>query len=385
MTGHLAGEYVKFLRALAGGSKKCLVLDLDNTLWGGVVGEDGLGGIGLGPMYPGSAFVEFQRYVRRLHDRGVILAIASKNNPADVDEVFDRHEFMALERTHFARAEINWEPKSRSIATIARALNIGLEHVVFADDNPVEVEHVRETLPMVTVVQLPREPAEYVAALARHGWFDTLALSEEDRRRGELYRQRDAAESLRAESGSVEQFYRDLQMEIAIAPINDQSIARAAQLTQKTNQFNATTRRYTDAEVRQMAADARCTVRTVAVRDRFGDNGIVGLILARQDGATLDIDTLLLSCRVIGRTVETAMLAYACDDARRRGAARVSGRIIPTAKNAPVRDLFERHGFGKVGEEGDGVVRWELDLDESGVAWPDWFRVAALDLAPAVS
>jgi FkbH-like protein len=378
MQSRLAAEYVKFFRALSGLTKKCLVLDLDNTLWGGIVGEDGLAGIKLGTDYPGSAFVEFQQCVLALHERGIILAIASKNNPADVEEVFAGHPFMVLKPNHFSATQVSWQPKTGSLVEIARRLNIGLDHVVFADDNPFECEQVREALPMVTVIQLPTEPERYVAALLQDGWFDTLTTSDEDRRRGQLYQQRDEAETLRAASGSLEAFYRELSMEVSIASVDRSTLARAAQLTQKTNQLNATTRRYSDADVLQRAGDPDWLVRTIAVRDRFGDNGIVGLVMARVNGAALEIDTFLLSCRVIGRTIETAMLAALCNEARRRALSSVTGVIVPTPKNAPVRDLYERHGFAKLAEDADGSTRWSCNLAESAVASPDWLRVEEL-------
>ena len=341
---------------------------------GGVVGEEGPLGIQLGPTYPGSAFVEFQKHVLDLHDRGVILAIASKNNPADVDEVFAANKAMLLAPSHFAVRQVHWQSKRESLREISRALNIGLEHMVFADDNPVECEEVRRTLPKVTVIALPAQPERYGEALLQEGLFDTLALSEEDRRRGELYQQRAKVEALRERVSSIDDYYRDLQMELLVSPVEAASLPRAAQLTQKTNQFNVTTRRYSEADVARRMADAAWIVRIVSVRDRFGDNGIVGLVMAHRVGNTLDIDTLLLSCRVIGRTVETAMLAYLCDEARSFGVATIVGTVIASAKNEPARDIFRWHGFTEASNE-DGTTRWHFDLTRGNVGWPDWFRV----------
>lgn len=373
MQVHLAHEYVKCLRALTGGAKKCLVIDLDNTLWGGIVGEDGFDGIRLGATYPGSAFARFQQHVLDLQRRGVIVAVASKNNPADVDEVFDRHRAMVLRREHFAALEIGWARKSESLRRIAQRLSIGLEHIVFVDDNPAECEEVRLALPQVHVIALPAQPERYVEALQREGLFDTLSLSDEDRRRGELYRQREEAQSLRARVGSLEDYYRDLAMQIDVAPIGSATLPRASQLTQKTNQFNVTTRRYSEAEMAERLADPAWIGFTVAVRDRFGDNGIVGVALAREAQQALEIDSLLMSCRVIGRTVETAMLAHLCDQARARRLGVLRGRIVPTAKNAPARDLFERHGFVHEPDDEGGDGCWRLDLARRSVEWPAWF------------
>lgn len=375
MLGELAREYAKFFRCLVGYNKKCLVLDLDNTLWGGVIGEDGIDGIQLGPTYPGNAFVEFQQHVLALHRRGVVLAIASKNNPEDVNEVFAGHRFMTLRPEHFADLQVHWEPKSESLRRIGANLGLGLEHVVFADDNPAECEQVRSALPMVTVIQLPPQPERYIEALHIDGWFDVLALSSEDHRRGELYRQRAQSEALRSTSGSVEDYYRALEMELRIAPVDRASLKRAAQLTQKTNQLNVTTRRYTESQLATLVANPDWILMTVGLADRFGDNGIIGVMLATVGSQALDIDTFLLSCRVIGRGVETAMLAHLCDTAEQRRLPALTGQLIPTAKNLPVRDLFERHGFAKVEEDATAASVWRLELPLQRVHWPDWFRV----------
>jgi FkbH-like protein len=374
MLGALSREYLKYARALNGLVKKCLVVDLDNTLWGGVIGEDGIDGIQLGPDYPGSAYVEFQRAVLDLYMRGVILAIASKNNAADVDAVFAQHRFMLLKPAHFAAIQVHWEAKAESLRRIAQLLSIGLEHMVFTDDNPLECEQIRRELPMVTVINLPKRPERYVEALLDEGLFDTLGLSDEDRRRGALYQQRAQAEIMRGESGSIEDYYRSLAMELSILPVAGATIARAVQLTQKTNQFNVTVHRYTEADFACRMADPAWLLLTVGVRDKFGDNGIVGVIMAKANEGRLDIDTLLLSCRVIGRTVETAMLAHLCTEALERGLKVLRGELRPSAKNAPVLDLFERHGFGKIAEDSMGNSSWELDLHRAAVQYPDWFR-----------
>ncbi len=373
----LAREYLKFLRALTGKTKKCLVLDLDNTLWGGVVGEEGPQGIALGPEYPGSAFVDFQRAVRGLRQRGVILAIASKNNPADVDEVFASNNHMVLRRDDFSVVRVGWNAKSQSLSEIGAHLNIAPDHIVYVDDNPAECDEVAHALPAVTVLPLPAQPEHFVRALLEPGYFDSLSMSTEDLRRAELYEQRDQAEELRAQSDSLEDFYRRLEMEVTFALVDNSSVARAAQLTQKTNQFNVTTIRYSEAEVLERCADPDNLVKTVRVRDRFGDNGIVGVMLAHASGSEVEIDTLLLSCRVIGRTVETAMLAHVSEYAAQRGARRIRGCIVPTAKNAPARDLYERHGFQSDPIDGTEPAAWSLDLSTGGIHYPKWMKVVS--------
>jgi FkbH-like protein len=374
MLMHLARDYIKYIRCLVGFNKKCLVVDLDNTLWGGVVGEEGVDGIHLGPTYPGSAYLEFQRYVLALQQRGVILGIASKNNAADVDEVFARHRFMALKREHFAEMQVHWEPKSESLRRMASSLAIGLEHMVFVDDNPAECEQVRGALPMVTVVQLPPQPEKFIDVLQEDGWFDALAISEEDLRRNELYQQRAGAEAMRASAVNLEEYYHALDMGFHVQPVNQASLKRTSQLTQKTNQLNVTTRRYSEAQLLSLMAQPEWMVFTVSVTDRFGDNGIVGVMMARQSGDVLEIDNFLLSCRVIGRGVEAAMLAHLCDCAEQRGLAALKGQLIPTSKNMPVRELFVDNGFSKTEEEPSGTTWWRLPLRQR-VQWPAWFRV----------
>jgi FkbH-like protein len=377
MLPQLAAEYVKFFRGLTGQTKKCLVLDLDNTLWGGVLGEDGVAGVQLGAVYPGSAYVAFQREILNLQKRGILLAIASKNNADDVEEIFAGHSSMLLKKEHFASLQIHWEQKVESLRKIAQQLNIGLEHMVFVDDNPAECAEMIRVLPMVTTIQLPRQPEHFVRALLQDGLFDSITFSLEDRRRGDLYRQREEAEQLRGSSGSVEDFYRSLEMEITFAAIDKSSLARSAQLTQKTNQFNITTIRFSESEVAERSNDPNWLLATVTVRDRFGDNGIVGLVMAHFDSGALNIETFLLSCRVIGRGVETSMLAYLCQHAANRGVSALQGRIVPTAKNVPVRELFSSHKFEKVSEKESGETAWTLDLHKSPVTWPEWIKVTA--------
>jgi FkbH-like protein len=372
----LAREYAKIVNILQGGAKKCVVLDLDNTLWGGIVGEDGVDGIKLDTVYPGSAYKGFQQALRALGERGVLLAVASKNNPADVDEVFDKHPHMVLTKGDFAALQIGWHPKSQMVETIADELAIGLEHIVLIDDNPVECAEVSSALPMVRTVVFPRQPEQFAAVLAEEGLFDALQFSKEDRNRARLYKQRAAAENLRGKAANLEDFYRSLEMEIVIEPVEARSLSRTAQLTQKTNQLNLTTYRYNEADIATRLDDPSWDCCTVTVRDRFGDNGIIGVMLAQHSADRLILDTFLMSCRVIGRTVETAMLAHLCDVAERFGARYVEATLIPTAKNLPVRPLLPNHNFVPSGEQ-EGISTWRLDLATRRVQWPEWFRASS--------
>lgn len=372
---HLARTYLRYLRALTARSRKCLVLDLDDTLWGGVLGEEGPLGVELGSEYPGNAFVAFQQAVLDLSERGVLLAIASKNNASDVDEIFARNAAMVLKPEHFSAKQIHWGLKSLSLERIAKELNLDLKHIVFADNNPAECAEVALSLPQVTTITLPSQPERYIEAVFGDGFFDTLSVSAEDKRRAELYRQRADAKQLRQSAGSLTDYYRSLEMTVYLTPVTEVSLPRAAQMTQKTNQFNATTHRYTEADVaRRMSAEDWITL-TARVTDRFGDNGIVCLAMAQVQGTVLDIETFLMSCRVIGRTVETALLHQLVAAARIAGLEAVEGWIIPTKRNMPVRDLYERHGFNAVEEGEDGRIKWRLVLASNDVTVRNWLTI----------
>jgi FkbH-like protein len=375
MLQHLMNEYMKFFRALTGQNKKCLVLDLDNTLWGGTLGEEGTDGIQLGPVYPGSAFLSFQQSILQLKKKGILLAVASKNNADDVDRVFETNPYMVLRKEHFVCFQVHWKSKVESLREISRHTNIGLDHIVFVDDDPVECEAVSRNIPDVHVIRLPARPEMFVDVLMRDGLFDAINYSAEDSRRAEFYRQRQQAEVVRSEASSVKEFYRNLQMKVTFSAVDAKRLQRAAQLTQKTNQFNATTRRYTETGLLRLTDDPKWLVIAVRVEDRFGDNGFVGLMLGQLKEGLLDIDTFLLSCRVIGRTIETAMLAYLCQEARQRGLQEIAGRIVNSAKNTPVRDVFERHGFQKVSTGSAEESSWRLHLNCDSVRCPDWLEV----------
>lgn len=369
----LANEYAKYANILKGGAKKCIVVDLDNTLWGGIIGEDGPNGIKLDTVYPGSAYLAFQRTLASLNDRGILLAIASKNNPADVDEVFDNHPHMFLGRERFAASKVGWQPKSVSVREIAEELSIGLEHIVLIDDNPAECAEVSQSLPMVRTLRFPEHPEGFAALLAEDGLFDAFQVSGEDRKRTQLYQQRAQAEQLRGQATNLEDFYRGLDMWIRVDPIDERTLPRAAQLTQKTNQLNLTTPRYSESDIQARLTDQSWHCCTVRVGDRFGDHGIVGVQMARLSGTKLVVDTFLLSCRVIGRTVETAMLADLCSWAARHGATSIDAKLIPTPKNVPVRSLLPDHGFVQY-EHDEIASSWRLDLTVNPIRRPEWFR-----------
>ena len=366
---HLAQEWMRFLHPLTGKIAKVLAIDLDNTLWGGVIGEDGMEGIQLGAEYPGAAFQAVQRVMLDFYERGILLAVCSKNNPQDALEAFDNHPGMLLRRRHLACLKINWAEKGQNLREIALELNVGLDSIAFVDDNPVERQHVREEIPDVMVIDLPANPMGYARALRDAPVFERLSLSEEDAQRGEYYLAERERKELRQSSGSAEEFYRSLQQELEVAPVTPMTLARVAQLTQKTNQFNVTTRRYSEQEIAAMESKR---VYSLRVKDRYCDNGLVGVAIVEDRGEVCEIDTLLLSCRVIGRTVETAFLARLAAEAAGRGLRRMEGWFLPTRKNAPAKDFFAKHGFELVEENGEGS-RWSYDLAKP-MACPDWIR-----------
>jgi FkbH-like protein len=353
------------LAAAEGLSAKCIALDLDNTLWGGVIAEDGLSGIQLGGGARGEAFVAFQEYLLALRARGVILAVASKNNDADAREPFEQHPDMRLRLDHFAAFHANWDDKPSSLKAIASELNIGLDSIVFVDDNPAERAIVRQLLPEVEVLPMPEDPSDYVRALSDSLLFELAALTSEDLQRAGQYQARAAAAAQAQQAGTLEEYYVSLRMEAAIAPFDELNMPRIAQLVGKTNQFNLTTRRHGLTELQAFMADDAYVTMHLRLRDQFGDHGLVALLIARQEGEVFDIDTWLMSCRVIGRTVENAMLSRLCELAAARGAARLRGTYIPSAKNAPARDVFERLGFTLVSDD-EGVTVWEYDIEHRG-------------------
>jgi len=371
----LAGEYAKFIRAIKGLPKKCLVLDLDNTLWGGIIGEDGIDGIKLGSEYPGKAYVDFQKAVLSLYNRGIILAINSKNNESDAWNVIENHPAMVLQKKHFASSRINWQDKATNMLEIADELNIGTDSMVFVDDNEFECAYVQQNLPEVLTVQLPKDnPFAYRDILLSLGVFDTLSYSEEDRKRGKLYQAQVKREQLRKQVQSLDDFYRSLEMELIIRFAEPKTIPRIAQLTQRTNQFNVTTRRYSEGDILRFAGSSRYDVYSLQLKDRFGDNGIIGVCIVEKKGEYWDIDTFLLSCRVIGRTVETAFLAYLVKQAKEAGIEEIRGEYIPTSKNEPVKDLFQRHGFANISDN-SGASLWGLNPNASELSIPEWINI----------
>jgi FkbH-like protein len=374
----LSREWMRFLVPLTGKICKALVVDLDNTLWGGVIGEDGMQGIKLSAEYPGAAFQAAQRVMLDLARRGILLAVCSKNNLEDAMEALENHPGMLLRPKNFAAMRINWNDKAQNLREIAAELNIGIDSLAFMDDNPVEREQVRAALPEVTVIEMPDDPVDYATALRECPAFERLTLSAEDQQRTSFYvaeRERSQAEQT---FQTKEDFYRYLEQEAEIAPVAPATLARISQLTQKTNQFNLTTRRYSEPQIEEIAAKPEWQVLSIRVRDRYGDHGLVGVAITRDEKEVCEIDTLLLSCRVIGRTVETALLSYLAQAAVERGRSSLAGKFLPTKKNAPAKEFYAQHGFQLQTQNGEGSL-WDLDLKQHPIPFPEWIKLNKID------
>jgi len=352
----------QLIAALRGRAAKCLVLDLDNTLWGGVVGDDGAARLVIGEGDAGGeAFAEFQRYLLRLRERGVLLAVASKNDERNALEPFASRPEMILRREDFVAFKANWRLKSENIREIARELNIGLDALVFVDDNPAEREEVRRALPDVRVLELGDDPAEYPLQLDRSGWFEALVLSAEDKVRTSLYAADTAREQLQSESPDYGDYLRSLEQRAVIAPFEERFLDRIAQLAGKTNQFNLTTRRPSRSQLAEMMASESYLTAYVRLADRFGDNGLISVFAARGEGTDLWIELWLMSCRVFNRGVEQQLCNHVVAAAAAAGYRQLHGVYLPTAKNGIVRELYRELGFAARGSW-DGADHWLLDV-----------------------
>jgi FkbH-like protein len=366
----LASHLARTLAGVRRTPAKCLVLDLDNTTWGGVIGDDGPAGIQLGDEYPGSVYKAFQRAALALTDRGILLAVVSKNDHEVVEQTFRTHPEMVIRWDDLAAVRANWRPKSENLREIAAELNIGLDALVLFDDNPVERAEVRAAVPEIGVIEAPADPLGFVDALQASSWFDQTGLSAEDRARTAMYREERGRQALAAAAASPEEFLRSLEMEAEVGLVDAATLPRVAQLVGKTNQFNLTTRRHSQAEIAGMGEDAGHVVAWLRLRDRFGDQGLVAVGILLRNETDAEIDTFLMSCRVMNRCVEQAFMAFLLERARTIGCLTATGRYLPTKKNAMVRDFFPRLGFVAAGAAEGGGDRFVLDLRTSGVAWP---------------
>ncbi len=343
----LANNITALIRNKLGLTKKVLVLDLDNTLWGGVIGEEGINQIELGaPSARGEAFQTFQTYLRSLKERGILLAVCSKNNLEDAQQPFLEHDGSILKLDDFAIFVANWQDKASNIRQIAQTLSLGLDSFVFIDDNPIERELVKKELPEVAVPEMPPEPSDYIQAINQQLYFQSTNLSAEDIDRHQSYQARAKIESLKTSSASIEGFLTGLQMTAETGEFNDAVLSRVVQLIGKTNQFNLTTPRYTEEQVVKMINSSDYWTQYIKLKDKYTDHGIIGLNIAKKQTDTRwEIDTWLMSCRVIGRSVEDLMLDLLVKNLQVKSCTELAGSYIPTRKNAIVADLYEKLGF----------------------------------------
>jgi FkbH-like protein len=361
MIPHLARQLAAVMAALWGKTNKCLVLDLDNTLWGGVIGDDGLHGIRIGTgNAEAEAHTDLQRYARELKDRGIILAVCSKNEEENARAGF-MHQDSILRQEDFTAFQANWDPKSQNIELIAREVNIGIDSLVFVDDNPAEREIVRAQLPQIKVPDIGSEVTDFVRILDRGALFETVSLSAEDLARSQQYHENNKRGAQQAQFATYDDFLASLQMRAEIAPFNDQYRERITQLINKTNQFNLTTMRCTEMEVEQMAASPAYITLYGRLRDNFGDNGLIAVTAGKISGSELHIDLWLMSCRVLKRGMEDAMLERLCQLAVNRGMTTLIGYYRPTQKNKMVAGFYSGFGFEKISET-EGQAVWKLDL-----------------------
>jgi len=358
-------EIKRIIESFKGNRKKCLILDLDNTLWGGVVGEVGLDGISLSAVKEGSQFYIFQRQLKRLKEMGVLLTICSKNNPEDAKEVLNNHPAMILKEKDFVLMKINWKSKPENISESAQELNIGLDSMVFIDDSEFERESVKSQLPDVIVPEMPKDTTklpEWFLDIERK-YFLFISVTEEDANKTEMYQSQAQREQLQKSSMNLEEYLTSLQMKQKIWSVSEEDIVRAAQLTQKTNQFNLTSRRYTEFDIRRMIESDDYLVLMSSMEDRFGDNGKIALMIIEKKGRRARIDTFLMSCRVMGRFIENQFVDYVENMLANMGVEEIEAEYIITKKSAPVKDFWDSLGYKRVKEE-DGNVIYNLEISE---------------------
>jgi len=353
----------RIIAALRGKARKCLILDLDNTLWGGIIGDDGIDNIALSPGDPrGEAFRTIQSTAADLRRRGVVLAVCSKNDAATALEVFRTHPEMILKESDIAVFMANWDDKATNIERIASQLELGLDAMVLLDDNPAERAQVRQALPQVAVPELDEDPSSYARTLLAAGYFESTAFTREDLARAEQYQGNADRARVLAGSRNLDDFLHSLQMRMDCSPFNAVGRKRIAQLINKTNQFNVTTRRYTEQEVAEFESSAQHYTLQISVKDRFGDNGMISVVICTKRNVEWDIDTWLMSCRVLNRKVEEAVCNRIARDAKAAGAKRLLGTFAPTDRNSIVRELYSKLGF-KLLDEQPTASRWVLDLE----------------------
>ncbi|GLQ48015.1 hypothetical protein GCM10007862_30660 [Dyella lipolytica] len=375
----LAHNLVDLIGSAIGKVVKCVVLDLDNTLWGGVIGDDGLEGIRLGDLEDGEAFVAFQHFILGLKRRGIILAVCSKNDHHNAILPFQSHPEMVLKETDIAVFVANWNNKADNIHYIQQTLNIGLDSIVFLDDNPFERDLVRKMLPEVIVPEMPEDPSQYIRVVAELNLFETASFSEADAERADMYRVEAQREQAKTGFERIEDYLLSLDMVITLERFNAFNLPRIAQLIQRSNQFNLTTRRYSESDCEQLMNDGENAFPfTLTLEDRFGNYGLISVVVLKRVDSELVIDEYLMSCRVLQRGVENFAMNGIFGLARQLGLTSVRGSYIPSKKNGMVKDFYAGFGFEKIHEESDGTTQWLLPTD-AYLDQPALMRTGTLD------
>lgn len=347
---YLIYEFVGYLKPLLGLNKKCIVLDLDNTLWGGIVGEEGFEGIKLGPDPAGRPFVEFQRVLKSLLKSGIILAINSTNNSEDAMKVIKEHPHMVLKEEDFACLKINWNDKIANMKDIAKELNIGLDSMVFFDDDPVNRELIKMSIPEIKTIDLPQDPSSYALILRDLNDFNVLKITDDDFKRAKMYSQEQERHDLESTTKNLDEYLKKLDIKVKVQLADKFSIPRISQLSLKTNQFNLTTKRYQEEEIKKFAKDDKMIVGCAEVEDKFGESGITNIFIIKKNNEEWILDTFLLSCRIIGRGIEEGILGKIIEMAKKEGVKKIKAQFIPTQKNKPAENFLSNYGFQKEGK-----------------------------------
>ena len=347
---YFAYDLMGYIKPISGTNRKCIVLDLDNTLWGGIVGEDGFDGIELGHSANGKAFVDFQKELLSMWNQGIILAINSKNNLDDAMKVIKEHPNMILKEKNFASVKINWNDKAQNLKQISDEINIGLNSIVFFDDDKLNRERIKQEFPEVLTIELPDDPSQFLPILKDLNDFNVLQRTKEDVERGQMYAQQRERNEFEKSISNLDDFLDQLDIQVKMKKSNEFLIPRISQLTLKTNQFNLTTKRYQEEEIRNFTNNGDFIVGCAQVIDKFGDNGITGVYIINKQDKLWNIDTFLLSCRIMGRGVENGILSQILIDAKKNGVEEIHANFIPTQKNKPAENFLSDSGFKKEGD-----------------------------------
>lgn len=362
---HIARFFARGIQTLRQTPCKVLVLDLDNTVWGGILGEDGAQGIKIGGEGQGYLFTRFQQAVLSLKKNGILLALCSKNNEDDALKVFKEHPDMVLKLEDISAYRINWEQKALNIRSMAEELNLGVNSFVFFDDSSFERENVRQLAPEVQVIEVPKDPSLYIQALHDFTGFDIFRVTDEDKKRAKQYTEEAKRKTLQKSSGSLEEFYRSLEMKATLSFADESNFTRVHQLIWKTNQFNLTTKRYEEAELRQMLASPNFEIMLLRLQDKMGESGITGVVILKKEKDMWEIENLMLSCRIIGRTVEFGLIRQIADRARQAGAQILEASFIPSSRNQVAAQYLGQSGFSLQKTLPDQTQKWSLNLSEA--------------------